>query len=107
MSPGSSRAVRSASARSTTAAGTINQIARGRASFFTNSSSVLAGTFGPDLTHLGSRATIAAGLLPNRRGHLAGWIVDSESLKRNSGMPMNAMEPRRLQWLLDFLQELR
>ena len=62
---------------------------------------------GPDLTHLGSRSTLAAGVLPNRRGYLAGWIVDPNALKHGTGMPMNAMEPQRLQWLLAFLQELR
>ena len=33
---------------------------------------------GPDLTHLASRRTIAAGTLPNTRGNLAGWIVDPQ-----------------------------
>src|SRR5207248_2322148 len=33
---------------------------------------------GPDLTHLASRGTIAAGTLPNTRGHLAGWLLDSQ-----------------------------
>src|SRR4029453_17455171 len=32
------------------------------------------GRAGPDLTHLGSRQTLAAGTLPNTRGNLAGWI---------------------------------
>lgn len=62
---------------------------------------------GPDLTHLGSRATLAAARLPNRRGYLAGWIVNPEAFERDSGMPANAMAPQRLQWLLAFLQELR
>lgn len=61
----------------------------------------------PDLTHLGSRATLAGGLLPNRAGYLAGWIVDAESLKPGCGMPRNAIEPRRLQALLAFLQQLQ
>ena len=33
---------------------------------------------GPDLTHVASRPRIAAGTLPNTRGHLAGWIVDPQ-----------------------------
>ena len=33
---------------------------------------------GPDLTHLKSRATIAAGTLPNERGHLGGWISNPQ-----------------------------
>ncbi|HSJ76474.1 MAG TPA: cytochrome c oxidase subunit II, partial [Gemmatimonadales bacterium] len=36
---------------------------------------------GPDLTHLASRRTIAAGTLPNSRGNLAGWIIDPQKIK--------------------------
>ena len=31
---------------------------------------------GPDLTHLASRSTIAAGMLPNTIGNLGGWIMN-------------------------------
>jgi cytochrome c oxidase subunit 2 len=39
------------------------------------------GKVAPDLTHLASRQTLAAGTLPNTRGHLAAWIVDSQGIK--------------------------
>ena len=42
---------------------------------------------GPDLTHVGSRRTLGAGILPNNRGTLIGWIGDSQSLKPGNRMP--------------------
>lgn len=45
------------------------------------------GTLGPDLTHVGSRRTIGAGLLPNGIGALGGWIADSQALKPGNRMP--------------------
>ncbi|MEO8126066.1 MAG: cytochrome c oxidase subunit II [Bryobacteraceae bacterium] len=46
-----------------------------------------AGIRGPNLTHLMSRGTLAAGLLPNTRGNLAGWIANAQSLKPGARMP--------------------
>ena len=46
-----------------------------------------AGTLGPDLTHLGSRRSIAAGRLDNHAGTLAGWIADPQSSKPGNLMP--------------------
>jgi cytochrome c oxidase subunit 2 len=51
------------------------------------------GELGPDLTHVGSRATIAAGLLPNNVGTLAGWIAASQDLKPGNRMPSIAQLP--------------
>jgi cytochrome c oxidase subunit 2 len=62
---------------------------------------------GPDLTHIASRATIAAGTLENTRGHLAGWVVDSQRIKPGNHMPPNDLEPADLQALLDYLQSLK
>ena len=45
------------------------------------------GLAGPDLTHLGSRLTLGAGILPNHRGTLIGWIGDSQSIKPGNRMP--------------------
>jgi cytochrome c oxidase subunit 2 len=49
---------------------------------------VASGTSGPDLTHVGSRATIAAGLLDRTRGTLAAWIADPQTLKPGNNMPL-------------------
>ena len=45
------------------------------------------GLVGPDLTHVGSRLTLGAGILPNNRGTLIGWIGDSQSIKPGNRMP--------------------
>ncbi len=45
------------------------------------------GVAGPDLTHVGSRATLGAGILPNNRGTMAGWIGDSQAIKPGNRMP--------------------
>ena len=46
-----------------------------------------AGVSGPDLTHVGSRLSIGAGILPNNAGALAGWIASSQHLKPGNLMP--------------------
>ena len=45
------------------------------------------GLAGPDLTHVGSRRTLGAGVLPNNRGTLMGWIGNSQAIKPNNRMP--------------------
>ena len=45
------------------------------------------GTVGPDLTHIGSRQTIAAGLMPNTVASLEGWIANAQALKPGVQMP--------------------
>jgi cytochrome c oxidase subunit 2 len=62
---------------------------------------------GPDLTHLASRRTIAAGTLPNTRGNLAGWIVDPQRVKPGAKMPPIALRPNDLDALLTYLQSLK
>ena len=65
------------------------------------------GETAPDLTHLASRRTIAAGTLPNTRGHLGGWIVNPQSIKPGVKMPPNALSPDDLEALLAYLGGLR
>jgi cytochrome c oxidase subunit 2 len=65
-----------------------------------------SGRIGPDLTHLASRQTIAAGTLPNTRGHLAGWIVDAPSIKPGVQMPAIGLAPDDLQALLAYMETL-
>ena len=62
---------------------------------------------GPDLTHLASRRTIAAGSLPNNTGNLAGWILDPQSIKPGAKMPPNQLDPQSLQALLAYLGTLK
>ncbi|HEX6533157.1 MAG TPA: cytochrome c oxidase subunit II [Gemmatimonadaceae bacterium] len=65
------------------------------------------GRQGPDLTHVGSRLTLAAGTLPNTRRNLAGWIVDPQSTKPGSLMPQNPLGSEDLQALISYLEGLR
>jgi cytochrome c1 len=46
-----------------------------------------ASTVGPNLTHVGSRNTIAAGLFPNDAKHLALWIKNARRMKPGVIMP--------------------
>jgi cytochrome c oxidase subunit 2 len=62
---------------------------------------------GPDLTHLASRSTIAAGMLPNTIGNLGGWIMNAQSLKPGCRMPPNQLSGSDLQDLLAYLETLR
>jgi cytochrome c oxidase subunit 2 len=45
------------------------------------------GVIGPNLTHIGTRTTIAAGLYPNDARHLALWIKNARALKPGVTMP--------------------
>jgi cytochrome c oxidase subunit 2 len=62
---------------------------------------------GPDLTHVASRLTLAAGALPNTRGHLAGWIADPQSIKPGVRMPSNPLTADDLQAVLAYVRSLR
>jgi len=65
------------------------------------------GRHAPDLTHLASRTTLAAGSVPNSVGHLAGWILDPHSIKPGVNMPPNPMAPDDLHALLAYLGTLK
>ncbi len=45
------------------------------------------GVAGPDLTHVGARRTLGAGVLPNNAGTMGGWIADSQAIKPGNRMP--------------------
>ena len=48
----------------------------------------MIGVIGPNLTHVASRTTIAAGLYPNDPYHLARWIKNAEAMKPGAIMPV-------------------
>jgi cytochrome c oxidase subunit 2 len=64
------------------------------------------GRVAPDLTHIASRRTLAAGTLPNTRGNLASWIVDPHASKPGVNMPAIALRPDDLHALLAYLGSL-
>ena len=53
-------------------------------------------TVAPNLSHFAERRTIAAGTLPNTRGHLGGWISDPQSVKPGNRMPAVPLEGEEL-----------
>ena len=62
------------------------------------------GTYAPDLTHLMSRQTIAAGMTPNTRDELRKWLNDPQQTKEGCLMPrfgLNARRRRSSRGLLD------
>ena len=64
-------------------------------------------TVGPDLTHIASRRTLAAGELPNVRGNLYGWIADPQALKPGSHMPRVPLTSDQLHAIVRYLETLR
>jgi cytochrome c oxidase subunit 2 len=62
------------------------------------------GRVGPDLSHLMSRRTLAAGVLDNTPGNLAGWIAHPQSIKPGSRMPDPVLSGAQLAALLTYLQ---
>ena len=66
------------------------------------------GQLGPDLTHVGARVSIGAGILPNNVGTLAGWIVSSQHLKPENRMPsFNVFTGEELRALAAYLASLK
>jgi cytochrome c oxidase subunit II len=64
------------------------------------------GHAGPDLTHVASRRTLAAGTLTNVKGNLGGWIADPQGLKPGNRMPRVPLEPAEFHAILHYLQGL-
>jgi cytochrome c oxidase subunit II len=65
------------------------------------------GTIGPDLTHVGSRTTLAGGMFPNTAENLRRWIHNAPSLKPGSLMPAMLLPDDELAALVAYLQSLR
>lgn len=66
-----------------------------------------SGQIGPDLTHVASRLTLGAGILPNNRGTLGGWTINSQHIKPGNLMPPMNLDGEELQALLDYLATLQ
>lgn len=65
-----------------------------------------SGRLGPDLTHVASRSRLGAGAIPNTRGNLAGWIVNSQTVKPGNRMPPMYLSGPELQALLAYMETL-
>jgi cytochrome c oxidase subunit 2 len=66
-----------------------------------------AGRIGPDLTHLGSRRSLAAGTLPLTRASLQGWIAQPQALKPGANMPAVPLAPADADAVSHYLEQLR
>jgi cytochrome c oxidase subunit 2 len=64
------------------------------------------GRFGPDLTHLASRDTIASGAVQNTRENMRKWIADPNSMKPGSLMPPMHLNDHDLDVITAYLTEL-
>lgn len=65
------------------------------------------GRFGPDLTHLASRDTLASGIIPNTKDNLRQWIKDPDTFKPGSLMPAMQLSDEQLDQLTAYLQTLK
>ncbi|HEV2249258.1 MAG TPA: cytochrome c oxidase subunit II [Candidatus Limnocylindria bacterium] len=68
----------------------------------------LAGTsIGPDLTHVGSRATLAGGVLANTDEGMRAWIADPQRYKPGALMPRVPLSAADLDAVVAYLRSLR
>jgi len=89
------------------AAGLQTFLAKPCAACHTVRGTAAAGTTGPDLTHISSRRTIAAGLFETTRGSLAAWIADPQTIKPGNNMPLVPLTPEELRAVSAYLASLK
>jgi cytochrome c oxidase subunit 2 len=65
------------------------------------------GRFGPDLTHLMSRATLAAGAMDNTSANLRAWVLDPNHFKPGVLMPAMNLNSQDLDSLVGYLLTLK
>lgn len=66
------------------------------------------GVIGPDLTHVGSRLSLGAGILPNELDNAHRWIANVNQIKPGALMPAFHMLPaENLQALTAYLEGLK
>jgi cytochrome c oxidase subunit 2 len=91
------------------------QVHAGRDVFFatscvnchTISGTTAQGKFGPDLTHLMSRDTLAAGTAPNTPATLRAWVRDPQTLKAGALMPNMQLSDTELDQIVAYLLTLK
>jgi cytochrome c oxidase subunit 2 len=73
----------------------------------TVSGTAATGRFGPDLTHLMSRATLASGAMDNNPANLRQWIKSPETFKRGALMPAMQLGDQQLNQITAYLETLK
>jgi cytochrome c oxidase subunit II len=71
------------------------------------SGTVATGRYGPDLTHLMSRATIGSGAAANTRERLRAWVKNPDAVKSGVLMPAMQLDSARLDELTAYLTTLQ
>lgn len=66
-----------------------------------------SGQVAPDLSHVASRRTIAAGTLPINHANLAAWIKDPQGPKPGNNMPKVPLAPAELEAVTAYLETLK
>ena len=77
------------------------------ASCHTISGSSARGVIGPDLTHLASRETLAAGRLQNTPEQLSAWLHDPDAFKPGSHMPNLRLTDDQRNDIVQYLETLK
>jgi cytochrome c oxidase subunit II len=88
---------------------------RGQQVFFTSACNMChaiagtdaAATVGPDLSHVASRRTLAAGTLPNDPEHLRRWLENPQRIKPGNRMPIVSLPREDLDALVAYLGTLQ
>ncbi len=91
------------------------QVKNGRKAFLRQScvnchqiaGTVAEGTYAPDLTHLMTRQTLAAGMIPNTPENLRQWIADPQKIKPSCLMPSFGLSKQDRDLIIDYLMTLR
>lgn len=65
------------------------------------------GRTAPDLTHVASRSTLAAGTLPFTTQHLTEWITDPQAIKPGTRMPNLSFDPQDRAAIVAYLVQLK
>ncbi len=68
---------------------------------------VSKGYVGPDLTHFGSRTTLAAGVLSNTPSNVAMWIANPGDIKPGANMPALLLPGPKMDALVAYLESLK
>ena len=67
-----------------------------------------SGTVGPDLTHVGSRTTLGAGVLDNNVSNMQSWISNPQDIKPGVLMPaFQSLGTAQIAALADYLESLK
>jgi cytochrome c oxidase subunit II len=80
---------------------------RGCALCHTVRGTLAGGQLGPDLTHIGSRTTVAAGTLPLNPATLGAWIADPQHIKPGNLMPKMPLQSDELIAIIQYLEQLK